>query len=114
MTFLDFTVTEKIVASFMATMIGVGVGVAAAAFLVSSYTSLGSELPTDNDAQGRAGLVAFTKYRGGVAGVGVLAKAYYKGGFEPRMNRREASLILQLKYDALQGWKCADGELILC
>ncbi|KAL9137360.1 MAG: hypothetical protein Q9175_001432 [Cornicularia normoerica] len=80
----------------MATMIGVGVGVAAAAFLVSSYTSLGSELPTDKDAQGRAGLVAFTKYRGGVAGVGVLAKAYYKGGFEPRMNRREASLILQL------------------
>ncbi len=32
-----------------------------------------------------------------------LGKAYYKGGFEPRMNRREASLILQLKYDPLHG-----------
>ncbi|KAF6237241.1 hypothetical protein HO173_004709 [Letharia columbiana] len=62
----------------MATVIGVGVGVAAAAFL------------------GRAGLVAFRKYRGGAAGARALGKAYYKGGFEPRMNRREASLILQL------------------
>ena len=50
-------------------------------------------------AQGRAGLVALRKYRGGAAGLSALGKAYYKGGFEPRMNRREASLILQLKYD---------------
>ncbi|KAL9075320.1 MAG: hypothetical protein Q9161_001697 [Pseudevernia consocians] len=62
----------------MAVVLAVGVGCAAAAFL------------------GRAGLVAFRKYRGGAAGVGALGKAYYKGGFEPRMNRREASLILQL------------------
>ncbi|KAA6407128.1 MAG: Heat shock N-terminal [Lasallia pustulata] len=62
----------------MATALAVGVGVAAAAFL------------------GRAGLVAFRKYRRGVAGVSALGRAYYKGGFEPRMNRREAALILQL------------------
>ena len=39
------------------------------------------------------------RYRGGVtaAGAGVLGKSYYKGGFESRMNRREAILILQLK-----------------
>ena len=37
------------------------------------------------------------KYRSGVSGVAVLGKAFYKGGFEPRMNRREAALILQLR-----------------
>jgi hypothetical protein len=46
--------------------------------------------------QGRAGLVALRRYRG--EAVGALGKAYYKGGFEPKMNRREAALILQLKY----------------
>jgi hypothetical protein len=30
--------------------------------------------------------------------VGALGKAFYKGGFEPKMNRREAALILQLRY----------------
>ncbi|KAM0802177.1 hypothetical protein BDR22DRAFT_784465, partial [Usnea florida] len=35
-------------------------------------------------------------YRGGATAAGVLGKAFYKGGFEPKMNRREASLILQL------------------
>ena len=30
--------------------------------------------------------------------VGALGKAYFKGGFEPKMNRREAALILQLKF----------------
>jgi DnaJ family protein C protein 19 len=44
--------------------------------------------------QGRAGLVAFRRSRGGV---GALGKAFYKGGFEPRMNKREAALILSLK-----------------
>ncbi|KAK3176073.1 Mitochondrial import inner membrane translocase subunit tim14 [Lepraria neglecta] len=62
----------------MTTVLAVGVGVAAAAFF------------------GRAGLVAFRKYRGGAAGISALGKAFYKGGFEPRMNQREASLILQL------------------
>ena len=42
-----------------------------------------------------------------------LGKAYYKGGFESRMNRREASLILQLKYDSFHGLNRADGELTL-
>ena len=46
--------------------------------------------------QGRAGLVAWRRSRGGV---GALGKAFYKGGFEPRMNRREAVLILSLKSD---------------
>ena len=32
--------------------------------------------------------------------VGALGKAFYKGGFEPKMNRREAALILQLRYAA--------------
>ena len=102
-TSLGFLKTLKIVASrekprsTMATVIGVGVGVAAAAFLVSSSASLGSEINTQKDAQGRAGLVALRKYRGGATAAGVLGKAFYKGGFEPKMNRREASLILQLK-----------------
>ncbi|KAI9717738.1 MAG: Mitochondrial import inner membrane translocase subunit tim14 [Candelaria pacifica] len=62
----------------MGTVVAVGVGVAAAAFL------------------GRVGLVAMRKYRGGGASAGALGKAFYKGGFEQRMSRREAALILQL------------------
>ncbi|KAF3918782.1 hypothetical protein AA313_de0205119 [Arthrobotrys entomopaga] len=55
----------------------VGVGVAAAAFV------------------GRVGLQALRKYKAipGSAGFG---KSFYKGGFDSRMNRREASLILSL------------------
>ena len=103
MTSLWFLNTLEIVASkerpssTMATVIGVGVGVAAAAFLVSSSASFGSEMITYENTQGRAGLVALRKYRGGATAAGVLGKAFYKGGFEPKMNRREASLILQLK-----------------
>ena len=48
----------------------------------------------DATSQGRAGLVAWRRSRGGV---GALGQAFYKGGFEPRMNRREATLILSLK-----------------
>ncbi|KAJ9219245.1 putative mitochondrial DnaJ chaperone [Paecilomyces variotii] len=59
----------------MTSTLAVGLGIATAAFL------------------GRAGLVAFRRYKGGVNAAG---KAYYKGGFEPRMTRREASLILSL------------------
>ncbi|MCJ1483370.1 mitochondrial import inner membrane translocase subunit TIM14 [Schaereria dolodes] len=62
----------------MATPLAIGFGVAAAAFL------------------GRAGLVAMRKYRGGAAGAAALGKAFFKGGFESRMSRREAALILQL------------------
>ncbi|RKU40282.1 mitochondrial import inner membrane translocase subunit TIM14 [Coniochaeta pulveracea] len=60
----------------MASALAIGGGIAVAAFL------------------GRAGLVAFRRSRGGV---GALGKAFYKGGFEPRMNKREAALILSLK-----------------
>ena len=42
--------------------------------------------------------MAFRKYKGGAAGAAALGKAFYKGGFEQRMNRREAALILQLRY----------------
>ncbi len=42
--------------------------------------------------------MALRKYRGGAAGAAALGKAYYKGGFEPKINRREAALILQLRY----------------
>ncbi|OGE58521.1 hypothetical protein PENARI_c001G00022 [Penicillium arizonense] len=59
----------------MASVLTVGLGVGVAAFL------------------GRAGLVA---YRRSSAGVNAAGKAFYKGGFEQRMTRREASLILQL------------------
>ncbi|KAI4241376.1 MAG: hypothetical protein L6R40_004552 [Gallowayella cf. fulva] len=59
----------------MTSVLAVGCGVAFAAYL------------------GRAGLIYFRQSRGQV---GALGRAYYKGGFEPRMNRREASLILQL------------------
>ncbi|KAL1980503.1 hypothetical protein VTN96DRAFT_4027 [Rasamsonia emersonii] len=47
---------------------------------------------------GRAGWVAFQRYRGGVDKMG---RAFYKGGFEPRMTRREAALILQLSERSL-------------
>jgi len=43
--------------------------------------------------QGRAGLVALRRYRGGTSALG---RAFYKGGFEPKMNRREAALILEV------------------
>lgn len=60
----------------MASLAVLGVGVATAAFL------------------GRAGLIAFRRSRG--EAVGAFGKSYYKGGFEPKMNLREAALILQL------------------
>ncbi|GFF45630.1 mitochondrial import inner membrane translocase subunit tim14 [Aspergillus udagawae] len=59
----------------MASTFAIGLGVATAAFL------------------GRAGYVALRRYQGGMNAMG---KAFYKGGFEPRMTRREAALILEL------------------
>ncbi|EYE98099.1 putative mitochondrial DnaJ chaperone (Tim14) [Aspergillus ruber CBS 135680] len=59
----------------MASTLVMGLGVATAAFL------------------GRAGLVAYRRSKGGIGAAG---KAFYKGGFDPRMTRREASLILEL------------------
>ncbi|KAB5558498.1 mitochondrial import inner membrane translocase subunit TIM14 [Coniochaeta sp. 2T2.1] len=64
----------------MASAVAIGAGVAVAAFL------------------GRAGLVALRRSRGGV---GALGKAFYKGGFEPKMTKREAQLILSLKDGSL-------------
>jgi DnaJ family protein C protein 19 len=76
--------------------------------LLHSWLVLGNLLPwrvvtANKGIQGRAGLVAMRRYRGGAAGA--LGKAYYKGGFEPKMNRREAALILQLKFVPLDPWK---------
>jgi hypothetical protein len=51
---------------------------------------------------GRVGLQAFKRYKAGGA-AGAIGKSFYKGGFESRMNRREAALILQLRYDLLGG-----------
>jgi DnaJ homolog subfamily C member 19 len=45
--------------------------------------------------QGRAGLVALRRYRN-PGQMNHLGKAFYKGGFEPKMTKREASLILEL------------------
>ena len=44
---------------------------------------------------GRAAFVALRRSKGG-AGAGVLGRSYYKGGFEPKMTRREAALILEM------------------
>ncbi|UQC78424.1 DnaJ domain-containing protein [Colletotrichum lupini] len=60
----------------MASVLAIGGGAAVAAFL------------------GRAGLVAWRRSRGGV---GAMGKAFYKGGFEPKMNKKEACLILSLQ-----------------
>lgn len=84
----------------MTSALVIGTGVAVAAFLVRTALLVKPRhvVPgISNHArknQGRAGLVAWRRSRGGV---GAMGKAFYKGGFEPRMNRREASLILSLK-----------------
>lgn len=59
----------------MASTLGLVAGAAVAAFL------------------GRAGYVALRRSRGGI---GAMGKAFYKGGFESKMNSKEASLILSL------------------
>lgn len=46
--------------------------------------------------QGRAGLVAVRRYKGGTNALG---RAFYKGGFDSKMTRREAALILQTRYE---------------
>ncbi|KAL1639254.1 mitochondrial import inner membrane translocase subunit TIM14 [Diplodia intermedia] len=65
----------------MASALAIGFGVAAAAFF------------------GRAGLVALRRARGGTNALG---RAYYKGGFESKMNRREAALILELPQELIR------------
>lgn len=76
----------------MATAVAVGVGVAAAAFVVRSISAIHvrtSLIP----GQGRAALVALRRSRGATNALG---RAFYKGGFEQTMNRREAALILEV------------------
>jgi hypothetical protein len=103
----------------MASTLAIGAGIAVAAFLVrqvfsklrgmtwrirspSSYfrhrmlhmLSVTGFLDTDIIfLQGRAGLVALRRSRGAGSTFG---RAFYKGGFEPNMNRREAALILEV------------------
>lgn len=92
--------TRKAQRSNMSAVVAVGIGVAAAAFFVSAQRKTSwqkTEGPDSLSPQGRAGLVAFRKYRGGITAAGALGKSFYKGGFEPKMNRREAALILQLR-----------------
>lgn len=61
------------------------------------FPPISSTANTSHHSQGRAGFVALRKYRGTTAGATMLGKAYYKGGFEARISRREATLILGLK-----------------
>ncbi|KAL8331255.1 hypothetical protein RB593_001954 [Gaeumannomyces tritici] len=76
----------------MSSMFALVGGAAVAAFLVRSDPLLPLPGPRTTDG-GRAGLVAFRRSRGGV---GALGKAFYKGGFEQKMTKKEASLILSL------------------
>lgn len=61
----------------MASIALTGVGIATAAFL------------------GRAGLVAFRRWKNPES-ISAIGKAFYKGGFEQKMTRKEAALILEL------------------
>lgn len=56
---------------------------------------------TDNRSitiQGRIGIQALKKYKALPGGGMAFRKQFYKGGFENRMTRQEAILILQLRY----------------
>lgn len=66
----------------MASTVAVGIGIAAAAFF------------------GRAGLVAFRRWRNPNA-LSALGRPFYKGGFESKMTRKEAALILELNERSL-------------
>ncbi|RMD43267.1 hypothetical protein DV735_g1866, partial [Chaetothyriales sp. CBS 134920] len=72
----------------MASTLAIGLGIAATAFL------------------GRAGLVALRRYRN-PSQFSSLGKPFYKGGFEPKMTKREASLILELNERSMNrpDWK---------
>lgn len=52
-------------------------------------------------------MVALRRYRGGTNAIG---KAFYKGGFEKSMNRREAALILEVSYVEAQKRQREDSE----
>lgn len=61
----------------MASTLAIGVGIAGAAFL------------------GRAGLVAFRRWKT-PGSFNSLGRPFYKGGFEQKMTKREASLVLEI------------------
>lgn len=85
----------------MSTAILIGVGVAAAGMHTSLPTSKAQlTIYLCTAIAGRVGLNAFKRYKAGAGGgaIGALGKQFYKGGFESRMNRREAALILQMRY----------------
>jgi hypothetical protein len=63
--------------------------------LRTSPRSTSAYRPLTTPPQGRAALVALRKSKGGA---GVLGRSFYKGGFEPKMTRREAALILEMPY----------------
>ncbi|GKT88350.1 mitochondrial chaperone [Colletotrichum tofieldiae] len=63
----------------MASVLAVGAGAAVAAFLIAAGPSRSCRMAPVSRRRGRDG------------------KAFYKGGFEPRMNKREACLILSLQ-----------------
>ncbi|KAK7446084.1 mitochondrial chaperone [Colletotrichum acutatum] len=93
----------------MASVLAIGGGAAVAAFLVrQKQSALMEELRlTQVFLQGRAGLVAWRRSRGGV---GAMGKAFYKGGFEPKMNKKEACLILSLHRKTVSIWKGRKDE----
>lgn len=74
-----------------------GCGSPARALRPSSYVSPlhHRRTATNKSGQGRAALVALRRSGGGA---GALGRGYYKGGFEPKMTRREAALILEMPY----------------
>lgn len=84
----------------MSTAILIGVGVAGAGKSLSSSRP-NSTIHTNYASialAGRIGLQTLKKYRALPGGGGSFGKQFYKGGFEQKMNRREAVLILQLRY----------------
>lgn len=69
-----------------------GIGLATAAFL------------------GRAGLVALRRYRNPDS-VNALGRAFYRGGFESKMTRKEAALILELNERTLGNRETAKDKI---
>lgn len=76
----------------MASTVLAGVGIATAAFL------------------GRAGLVAFRRWKN-PENISAIGRAFYKGGFEPKMTRKEAALILELNERTLGNPQVAKDKI---
>jgi hypothetical protein len=76
-------------------MILLGGATVAGAFLVVQLS-----LPTVNSPQGKVGLRAFQRLQA-MPKTPRGFRSLPKGGFEPKMTRREAALIVQIKYRPL-------------